>query len=552
MDTAPANGAAVRVYRVTPLSAPLVDFTDGATLVAADLDTNAKQSIYTQQELDDELVDGLAAVIPNGDKGDITTSVGGTVWTIDAGAVTSAKILDGTILNADVNASAGIAAGKLSFTQAGTGATARTVDSRLKDVVSVKDFGAVGDGITNDATAISNAFAASGNVYMPPGSYLTTAATQDALTGKGFGPGKITTNDGNKTAGYFSLISAAPSSLGNEDSIDTAFNGDYSKCQFPVSHRITGGATLGQPTTGYLYRPEAMPHYTYLHNASGWNQSTSGNGGRTGVAAYRAKVFQSGQGDAVCYNGSVFVTGTKSGSTNFLANPAGVLFNGDMQAGANGVYLNPYETVCADAGYDIACIGLVNNFNRTNATGAKSAVWQGYRAQSTGAATCDALISATGKWVSGLDLSMSGLDFGANKAAISLKGNDRIYFNNAATSSGNLQADWRSTVFNGDYIEYNSAGGFIHIVRGGISRVQISTSAVVIANANLLVNPTGVAGTASEINGVQGGFALPTGTVSGVTFDTATVTLNQLAQYVAYLVQRLHKSTSGAHGLIGP
>ena len=63
----------------------------------------------------------------------------------------------GSIVNADVNASAGITAGKLSFTQAGTGAVARTVDSRLKDVVSVKDFGAVGDGVTNDAAAVAAA-----------------------------------------------------------------------------------------------------------------------------------------------------------------------------------------------------------------------------------------------------------------------------------------------------------------------------------------------------------------------------------------------------------
>ena len=34
------------------------------------------------------------------------------------------------------------------FIQAGTGAVQRTVESKLQDVVSVKDFGAVGDGVT--------------------------------------------------------------------------------------------------------------------------------------------------------------------------------------------------------------------------------------------------------------------------------------------------------------------------------------------------------------------------------------------------------------------
>jgi hypothetical protein len=71
-----------------------------------------------------------------------------------AGIQYSKLALSNSIVNADVNASAGITAGKLSFTQAGTGSTARTVDSKLKDVVSVKDFGAVGDGIADDTAAI--------------------------------------------------------------------------------------------------------------------------------------------------------------------------------------------------------------------------------------------------------------------------------------------------------------------------------------------------------------------------------------------------------------
>jgi hypothetical protein len=126
MDVAPANGAVVRVYRQTPLTAPLVDFADGATLVAADLDTNAKQSIYTQQELSDSQEEGLANVIPNGDKGDITTSVGGTIWTIDAGAVTEAKIASGAVTEAKIGSGAVIEAkigtGAVIEAKIGTGA----------------------------------------------------------------------------------------------------------------------------------------------------------------------------------------------------------------------------------------------------------------------------------------------------------------------------------------------------------------------------------------------------------------------------------------------
>lgn len=91
----------------------------------------------------------------------------------------------GSIVNADVNASAGIVASKLSFTQAGTGAVARTVDSSLKDRISVKDFGAVGDGVADDTAAIqaainaATASATAKEVYFPSANasafYKTTA-----------------------------------------------------------------------------------------------------------------------------------------------------------------------------------------------------------------------------------------------------------------------------------------------------------------------------------------------------------------------------------------
>ena len=61
------------------------------------------------------------------------------------------------------------------YTPAGTGAVATTVQSKLRETVSVKDFGAVGDGVTDDTTKIQAAFskvkATGGDLIFPPGIY---------------------------------------------------------------------------------------------------------------------------------------------------------------------------------------------------------------------------------------------------------------------------------------------------------------------------------------------------------------------------------------------
>lgn len=94
----------------------------------------------------------------------LKTSNDSLLWTVDniegASALTTLSQPDGSSL--------------VGFIQAGTGAVATTVQARLRQTISVKDFGAVGDGTTDDTLAIQNALvaAAGGRLYFPTGTYI--------------------------------------------------------------------------------------------------------------------------------------------------------------------------------------------------------------------------------------------------------------------------------------------------------------------------------------------------------------------------------------------
>ena len=57
----------------------------------------------------------------------------------------------------------------------GNAYSSRTVQNKLQETISVMDFGAVGDGITNDTTAIQNAHNSGKSIYYPNGTYLVTS-----------------------------------------------------------------------------------------------------------------------------------------------------------------------------------------------------------------------------------------------------------------------------------------------------------------------------------------------------------------------------------------
>ncbi len=352
----------------------------------------------------------------------------------------------------------------VSFKTADSSAATRTAEAKLREIKSIPDY-----------TTPLLADVAGRTVYVPE-NVTTGRANGGSLLANYYGPGRLTTTDTNKRGKWFANVTSAPTSLGNHNSIDTSFNGDLSRSIFQVEHRITGTATLGQPTTGYVYTPEAYPVYGVLFNSSGFNNSTSINDGRTAACFSRVHVHQYGQGDAVAYNATAYVASQKAGATHFLAQPAVVLFNGDIASGVNYGYLNAREIYMRDNGFDVAAIGDVVNMNRTNEIGGQSCFWSAYRPQSVGTKAINQVYGFTGKANVGIDFSIAGVDFGANQAAVSLKAGQRVYLNNYSSS-----ADFTNG-FNGDYIDYSTVNSAIQIVAGGVSAARFGATLTVLPN----------------------------------------------------------------------
>lgn len=92
------------------------------------------------------------------------------IWTVDN--ITNS----GNLLQAELAAAGGSAL--IGYLPSGTGAVARTVQAKLRESVSVGDFGAVGNGVADDTAAIQNAINSltdGGVVNFPLGLYRTTS-----------------------------------------------------------------------------------------------------------------------------------------------------------------------------------------------------------------------------------------------------------------------------------------------------------------------------------------------------------------------------------------
>lgn len=177
-DTAPASGIVIMMERRMPLER-LTDFLEGGDFSAQAINNELDFLIAAIQQVERD----QSPMLRYSDDED-----SGTV-DLPAKAQRMNKVLG---FDADGDPIAVSAEGTMAapdFTASGTGAALRTSSDKFSDYISVKDFGAVGDGLTDDTLAIQQALAAHDMVLLPKGTYLVTApivlSAGQALAGLG-------------------------------------------------------------------------------------------------------------------------------------------------------------------------------------------------------------------------------------------------------------------------------------------------------------------------------------------------------------------------------
>jgi hypothetical protein len=122
------------------------------------------------------------------------------------------------------------------------GYSSRTVYARLQDEPNVKDYGAKGDGVTDDTAAIQAAVTAQRDVYVPPGTYMISTAilipSNTRLHGAGF-------SSCLKATSGFTMLSmgwaggSLPVMLGNSKIVASGANSHIEICDLFLDSSLT-------------------------------------------------------------------------------------------------------------------------------------------------------------------------------------------------------------------------------------------------------------------------------------------------------------------------
>jgi len=200
MLVAPANGTRLIIYRDTDIVQE-TDYINGDPFPAETHERALDRLTMIAQEIGSDA--DRAIKVPVGDSSSLSTTLPAAADRLDkfivfdatTGATELSTVTQTEVASAVAAAyAAGSTADAVTFLQGGTGAVSRSAQAKLRETVSVKDFGAMGDGTTDDTAATQAAVtAANGSTLIfPEGNYLISSGISFVgWSGVVTGPGTI-------------------------------------------------------------------------------------------------------------------------------------------------------------------------------------------------------------------------------------------------------------------------------------------------------------------------------------------------------------------------
>ncbi|MCB1558076.1 MAG: hypothetical protein KDJ50_04040 [Alphaproteobacteria bacterium] len=163
-DTAPVNGVIVTLERRMAFER-LTDFIEGGDFAASAINTELDYLVAGLQQISRDQAPMLK--YDDGEEPSVTS--------LPTRSIRAGKALgfDGNGDPVAVSLAGAMAAPD--FTAVGVGAQTRSSSDKFSDMISVKDFGAVGDGLTDDTLAFQQALTAHSAVFVPAGVYIVSS-----------------------------------------------------------------------------------------------------------------------------------------------------------------------------------------------------------------------------------------------------------------------------------------------------------------------------------------------------------------------------------------
>jgi len=424
----------------------------------------------------------------------------------------------------------------------------------------VSEFGGVGDGVTNNDTAFTNA-EASGyeRIWLAQGRFLTTKPAS-FFRKRYVGPGKVYFGTVNGSLSNFSRYSSDVPWFGTGTSYNESADIQFSEVEFKqinsgIRHEFTKSPSTGFPP--YFYAP-STPQFVQFNQAGGSSgyagvlaaavavgatvlQITGGTVGwavgakiglTSGAAAdgtiietatiasvntgagtitltapithayvagsvinfgYRTMnpyqlgiVNHTGGGDAYMWCARVIVSSPALASQPSFDNIAtGGLIGGDITLTENGNYATGWEAQYIDTGKDVAVVGRVDSYIRTNNSGARNVMWLHDYAKMDVPNLTNNLKPIDGVWVAamyaktGLDLTRSV----CSVAAIAVPTDQKIALNAQVSAPGPTNGNgFVATTTGGVYLWSSTDGA------GRYAQLCNSSASLLLRPASLQVN----------------------------------------------------------------